>query len=279
MSTEIGIFGYLSLDTLMYKGNKFYDVPGGGALYASLAALVNGRTPILNVCVGNDFPESVLVKLRDLGVNLNSIQYSNIPSRRASLKYINGNETESTHYSEKVWWDRTEALRPPLTDTYFETVVLAPMPLDHAKTILASMDPKVVKVLDTSKIFARNYPLSIIELLTEIDYFIPSIAETRILMPGCGDDEAAMKLAQVGTKVIQKRGAQGLIRASKEKIEQRQKSHSREIIDPTGAGDSVTGAIAAAVSKDLPEDQLLSIASQTAALTVSRLGPQGLNLN
>ena len=70
-----------------------------------------------------------------------------------------------------------------------------------------------------------------------------------------------------------------MIRASKEKIEQRQKSHSREIIDPTGAGDSVTGAIAAAVSKDLPEDQLLSIASQTAALTVSRLGPQGLNLN
>ena len=39
------------------------------------------------------------------------------------------------------------------------------------------------------------------------------------------------------------------------------------------------GAIAAAVSKDLPEDLLLSIASQTAALTVSRLGPQGLNLN
>ena len=111
MSTEIGIFGYLSLDTLMYKGNKFYDVPGGGALYASLAVLVNGRTPILNVCVGNDFPESVLVKLRDLGVNLNSIQYSNIPSRRASLKYINGNETDSTHYSEKVWWDRTESLR------------------------------------------------------------------------------------------------------------------------------------------------------------------------
>ena len=98
-------------------------------------------------------------------------------------------------------------------------------------------------------------------------------------MPGCGDDEAAMKLAKIGTNVIQKRGAQGLIRASKEKIEQRQKSHSREIIDPTGAGDSVTGAVAAAVSKDLPEDQLLSIASQTAALTVSRLGAQGLNLN
>ena len=82
----------------MYQGNKFYDVPGGGALYASLAVLVNGRTPSLNVCVGNDFPESVLVKLKDLGVNLNSIQYSNIPSRRASLKYINGNETEVTSF-------------------------------------------------------------------------------------------------------------------------------------------------------------------------------------
>ena len=279
MSTEIGIFGYLSLDTLTYKGQIFYDVPGGGALYASLAALVNGRTPILNACVGSDFPESVLVKMKDLGVNLNSIKYSNIPSRRASLKYINGNETKSAHYSEKEWWDRTEALRPPLTNISFETVVLAPMPVDHAKKILSSMGPNTIKVLDTSEIFALNNTVSIIELLTEIDYFTPSIAETRILMPGYGDDEAAIKLAQMGTCVIQKRGSQGLIRASKAKIEQRQKSHSREIIDPTGAGDSVTGAIAAGVSKDFPEDQLLSLASQTAALTISRLGAQGLNLN
>ena len=279
LSTKVGIFGYLSLDTLIHKGKKFQEVPGGGALYAALAVLANGRKPILHVGVGNDFPESTLLKLNNLGVDLESVHYGNGPSRRAFLVYNNGNESGSGHYSEKVWWDRTEALHPPPPKKDFNTAVLAPMPLDYAKTILTSINPTVATVLDTSEAFARNFPNSILGLLTEIDYFIPSVIETRLLIPGCGDDQAAIELAQIGTKVIQKRGPQGLVRASKEKIGQRQTPHSNAVLDPTGAGDSVTGAIAAAVSRDLPEDQFLSIASQTAALTVSGLGPTGLSLS
>ena len=48
--------------------------------------------------------------------------------------------------------------------------------------------------------------------------------------------------------------------------------HMEHVADPTAAGDSFVGALSTALAVGLTEDDALTFASHTAAITVSRLG-------
>ncbi len=269
MKPRIAVFGYFSLDRVVFDDRIHECVPGGGALYGSMAVLACGACPVPHVVCGADFPEEVLTEMSSLGVDLSQIRRDDGPSRRAELNYTSSDRRASPHYLNTDWLERTETLRPPLPRTAYDGALLGAMPTDHAARILEKSDCLGRVVLDTSEYFCRENPDAVLNLLARVEVFAPSVDETRVLRPGMDDDAAAISLATLGPIVLQKRGSAGLACATAVGIEARAEAEPTAVIDPTGAGDTVGGVavVATVQGKAIPE--ILRWATRLAARTVS----------
>lgn len=278
ITPTIAVVGYLSLDDIVLAGRTARNVPGGAALYTCLGVLAAGGRPALFVRTGTDFPLEVLSELAHTGVALEGVEMGNVPSRRARLVYEGCDSRRSDHHGEAAWWQRTEALSPPAPEGDFDAMAVTPMPAAHARKILSGRPQGRSTVLDTSEAFAVRDRRSLLELLKEVDVFAPSRAETRRMLPGYDDDAAAIELTSRARTVVHKRGPDGLVLARKGEILVRWGAKPDPVVDPTGAGDAVTGALSVALARNLPPRAMLALADQVAICAVAGLGPSALGL-
>ncbi len=279
MTPRVGVFGYLSIDTLIHDNRAYDGVPGGAALYAALAVIAAGGTPILHATRGQDFPKHVLSSISTLGADLSAVRDGDGPSRRTRIAYGVGESRTSDHYADPDWWERTEALLPPLPSTVLDAAVMTPMPPGHAARISAAVADGTPIVADTSEAFAGRSPQALLDLLPSISVFVPSTSETRLLVPRVDDDAAARTLAARGCAVIQKRGPDGLVWADRTGIVARRAAQAAAVVDPTGAGDTVAGAVATALARESSPEAILAFAVDIAAMTIGAPGPAGLGLD
>lgn len=122
------------------------------------------------------------------------------------------------------------------------------------------------------------------ELLSNITYLSPNefeaalLADCSILAVYDGIDEAALKrvvdnLRQRGVdKVIVTLGSNGSAIADSKGIKRIPCVEMDNVADPTAAGDSFVAAFCYGVTSGLTEEQALTLASYTAAITVTRMG-------
>ncbi|MGI9335460.1 MAG: carbohydrate kinase family protein, partial [Gammaproteobacteria bacterium] len=207
----------------------------------------------------------------------------NAPSRRAQLEYTGCDDRRSdrhreTVWREAVWWQRTEALIPPVPGGGFDAKALTPMPAAYAERTLSAHLHDCPTVLDTSEAFAARDRSLLFELLTEVDLFAPSRAETRRMLPGCDDDAAAIELTSRARTVVQKRGPDGLVLARDGSIVARCEAGPGPVVDPTGAGDAVTGALGVALARGLEPRAMLALADEVARRAVAGVGPSAFGL-
>jgi sugar/nucleoside kinase (ribokinase family) len=100
-------------------------------------------------------------------------------------------------------------------------------------------------------------------------------------MPHLDDDEAAEALARLGPAVLQKRGAAGAlaVEAGGGARHILPAPPVAKVVDPTGAGDAVVGALAARLALGEPFAKAAEAALSAGALAVSGIGPAGLGLD
>lgn len=153
-------------------------------------------------------------------------------------------------------------------------LVATPMPVRALSANLDAAGDQPV-IADTSEWVAGHQAAQLIALLARLTVFAPSCEETRLLCPGLDDDQAALALAAFGSCIIQKRGAQGLVVVQGTDLH-RLPAHRARVVDPTGAGDAVIGAIAAGLARGLPPFAAARAAMAIGAMAVSGLGPSGL---
>jgi sugar/nucleoside kinase (ribokinase family) len=106
--------------------------------------------------------------------------------------------------------------------------------------------------------------------------FAPSREETRLLLPRLDDDAALAALAAQVPIAVHKRGADGLGLLRQGGTALLEATRALEIVDTTGAGDSVVGALAAGLAQGLPDLELLRLASKIAAMAIAGVGIAGL---
>ena len=280
---RVHVVGYLSIDRLVLDGRSIEDVPGGGALYAALAARGAGAEVVLHACAGTDFSAAWLERLAALGIDIAGVVPRAMPTRRARLAYVDDERRDSAHFAEAAWWESTRALAPCLAGAPAgdDVIAMPPVPgtilsavCDQARAVGARV------VADTSAAFARIDGDALRASLPALAAFAPSLEETRILAPGMSDDEAALALAAQGCAVLQKRGAAGavLARDGAAALLHLPAPAAAKVVDTTGAGDSVLGAMAAG----LCANRDLVVAARDAlawgARCVAGLGPSALGL-
>lgn len=281
MKAKVLIVGYLSIDEIDTPQGRFAPVPGGAALYAALGARHAGAQASICACIGDDYPRDWLHAMSELGIDLSHVSSRPGPSRRALIRHAPGGQRSSANYAQDSWWQRTRALAPLLPDSMGDIawVVACPMPVAQLGALLdAAQRRNIAVIADTSEAFASKETDQLLALLSRLRVFAPSREETRLLLPGLEDQEAAIKLASLGIDVLQKRGADGafavLAGASSGMLIPAQRGV--RVADPTGAGDSVIGALAAYLAQGRTVLQAVAPALLTGSQTVTGIGPWAL---
>ena len=280
---RILIVGYLSIDEIETPQGRFSPVPGGAALYAALGARHASAQAAICAHVGDDYPHAWLDALSGLGIDISHVLSRPGPSRTASISYGRGGERRSSHHAQTSWWRRTEALAPILPEALEDIamIVACPMPLLRLAAVLdTAQRHRIPVVADTSEAFAARQGADLLALLPRLAVFAPSQEETRLILPGLGDDEAAIKLASLGADVLHKRGARGAyaVAAFAGSGTRVPTPIGTLVRDPTGAGDSVLGALAAHLAAGRPFLDAIVPALLTGSLTVTGIGPSALGL-
>jgi ribokinase len=281
MKPRILIMGYLSIDEIETPQGRFAPVPGGAALYAALGARRAGALASICAQVGEDYPQVWLNTLAGLGIDISHVLRRSGPSRTASIRHGSDGARHSSHHAQASWWQRTQALAPvlpqPLAD--FAMIVACPLPLERLDALLDGAQARHIPVIaDTSEAFAQASGAAFLELVARLAVFAPSREETRLILPGVGDDEAAIRLAALGVDVLQKRGADGAFAVAAHAGQGvRIAAPAGSVVrDPTGAGDSVVGALAAHLAMGRPFLEAVDPALLTGSLAVTGIGPSAL---
>lgn len=274
----VDVVGYLSLDRIELAGDRTVTAPGGAALYAAFGVLAAGGAPRLHARCGRDFPTAALDELARLGVDVAGVVPSSEPGRRATLVYDQDGRRRPDR-PDDAWWTQTERLLPPAPRDDAEAVLLCPMPVPHlAKLLDDRHGDRRPCVADTSEAYAARDPAALLSAIGRLSLFAPSLSETRLLCPGRSDDEALAELACRVPVVVQKRGADGLVLARRDRPPLRAPAPAVRVVDPTGAGDAAVGAMAVALALGLGDDALLRLAGDVAARAVAGTGSLGLLL-
>lgn len=279
---HIRVVGYLSIDTVYRPGVAPEQAPGGAALYAALGARHAGASVSLNAVVGEDYPQAWLHDLEAMDIDVSRVQRRSGPTRTTALHYGRDGQRSSPHFSDPLWWDRTNALSPLVGDDLAEVdaLVACPMTTTSLSTLVRrAVVAGVPVVADTSAAFVSDNAQVMLQLLQELAVFAPSREETQLLLPDYDDDAAAVRLARQGVHLLLKCGQDGAIVVSaRGESVQRIPAPPAAVVDPTGAGDATVGALAAHWAAGSDFLAAASASLLTGALATTGLGPVALGL-
>jgi len=244
MSIIIG--GTIAIDNVSTPTAEAVNLLGGSAAYASLAASYYSKPTHLVGIVGRDFPTKHLEMLEEHGVSLSGVEHSDGESFTWTGEYhenMNERTTHSVGLNVLESWKVT--IPPTLADA--QIVVPANMSPDNQIEMLdqCTADAKFV-VADTMDLWIEIANDRLHEVLKRIDLLVINESEARELAGDSNLIVAGEKLLKKGPRfVVIKLGEFGALLFGHDGAIFR--CHAwplREIVDPTGAGDTFLGAMA-----------------------------------
>ena len=244
MSIIIG--GTITIDNVSTPTEKAENLLGGSAAYASLAASYYTKPAHLLGVVGHDYPEQHLKMLEDHGVSLAGIERSESDSFTWTGEYHENMNDRTTHDVGLNVLESWEVKVPAeLADS--RMVVLANMSPDNQMQMLDQCQAaEKFIVADTMDLWIDIANERLHEVLQRIDLLVINESEARqfagtsnLILAGevllkKGPRYVVIKLGEFGSILFGPDGSMF-------------KFHAwplREIVDPTGAGDTFLGAMA-----------------------------------
>src|SRR2546429_2863565 len=248
------IVGNLTIDDVIQPdGSSQMGTLGGNSVHATAAALTwVGGVGIAARC-GADFPAAAIGRLREAGADTGGIRHIEGPTIRNWVIY-EADGTRNWVYRTPPGRGAEVAPRPgDIPDTWLDgdpvtpVVHVAAMPLAAAAAIVRSVRARAagaVITLDTHEGWRPGE--DVLDTARLVDVFVPSHAELTELT-GCDDPEQAADglLAAGGKCVVVKLGGDGALVARPGSPPAWVPAAPAEVVDPTGAGDSFCGGVAA----------------------------------
>jgi len=244
MSIIIG--GTIAIDNVSTPTAKAENLLGGSASYASLAASYYCQPAHLVGVVGHDFPEEHLTMLENHGVTLNGVERSEGESFTWSGEYHENMNDRTTHLvGLNVLEDWQVSIPAEIANS--RIVVPANMSPDNQLQMLdqCTAEGKFV-VADTMDLWIEIARERLDEVMQRIDLLVINEGEAREFAGTSNLILAGEKLLEKGPRyVVIKLGEFGAILFGPDaSIFRFHAWPLREIVDPTGAGDTFLGAMA-----------------------------------
>lgn len=236
------VVGSVALDTVETPRGKREDLLGGSATYFAVAASKFTQVNIVGV-VGQDFPNEHIEFLRGCGVDLSGLEYAPGETFRWSGRYsadMNHRETLKTCLNVFAGFE------PTIPEGYREsrTVFLANIDPDLQSRVLAQIhrEERIVG-LDTMNFWIQRKRQALAKALLEVDILTVNEEELKLL---CGEQNVwaagRVALGLGPDAVVCKRGEYGSVLFTNGSAFALPAFGTRDVVDPTGAGDSFAGA-------------------------------------
>ncbi|HCI92712.1 MAG TPA: carbohydrate kinase [Verrucomicrobiales bacterium] len=244
MSTIIG--GTIAIDNVSTPTDSATNLLGGSASYASLAASYYTKPVHLVGVVGHDYPEEHLQMLEGHGVTLDGVERSDGESFTWDGEYHENMNDRTTH---KVGLNVLESWEVfiPSEAAGSRIVVPANMSPENQIQMLdqCTADDKFV-IADTMDLWIEIANERLHDVMQRIDLLVINEGEAREFAGTSNLILAGEKLLEKGpSHVVIKLGEFGAILFGPQ--DRMFRFHAwplKEIVDPTGAGDTFLGAMA-----------------------------------
>ena len=282
MKKKILVIGTLAFDSIQTPSFNSGIILGGAATYISFAiSKISNNFCVVSV-VGDDFPMDYLNRIKSTGADVSAVE---IVKNKESFfwrgKYhndINKRTTLETRLGV------LENFNPVIPKSFIDSniIVLGNLhPSVQNKSIAQLSGKNQFLILDTMNFWMENYLEELNEVIAKVDLICINDEEAYLLAKEKSLDKCAHKIINKGPQfVIIKKGELGAELYSKdEKFSL--PSFRVAAIDPTGAGDSFAGGLAAYLSKTNKTDfnslkKGLMLGTILASFTVEGLGTNNL---
>ena len=280
------VFGSINLDLVArvaripapgetLVGESFQTVPGGKGANQALAARRAGAEVAMFGAVGRDaFAAQALVGLADAGVDLVGVRAVDAPTGVAIVSVADDGENAITVIAGANALSRAG----DVPDTYLRQGNTLVMQLEVPLPEVAWLASRARKhgarvVLNAAP--ASRLPVA---LLANVDVLIANENEgtalaASLLMPASPEAFAAAFAAQYGASAVVTLGARGALTIAAGRL-LRFVPPSVDVVDTTGAGDALVGALAAALDRGQPLAAALREGVAAGALACTRHGAQ-----
>lgn len=234
------IIGTVALDSVQTPSGKNSEAIGGSAVYASLSASYFTSTKIISIA-GTDFPKKNINALKKKNIDVSGIEIRKGKTFRWEGRYgkdLNSAQTLATHLNLLTKFN-PELTNPDKKCTF---ILLANNDPDLQLRIISQAQKTKIIAADTIDFWIRTKRAQLQKVLKKVDIFVINEDEARLLTGEQNLIKAARRMISIGTtRVIIKKGEDGLIYATKKDIFAIPAFPLEMVIDPTGAGDSFAG--------------------------------------
>jgi sugar/nucleoside kinase (ribokinase family) len=236
------IVGSTALDTIKTPAARHPRLLGGSASYAAVAASFFSPVKLIGV-VGEDFPKPCLRLYRKHGIDLEGLQIVPGKTFHWSGEYeVNMNNRRTLATELGVFESFTPRLPAACLDIPF--VLLANIAPSLQHHVLNQMRRPKFVVADTMDLWLNIALPGLLKLLRRVDGFVLNDSEARHLTHEDNLFRAARKIHKLGPRhVIIKKGEHGAILSNRSGLFLSSAFPLREVVDPTGAGDSFVGGL------------------------------------
>jgi sugar/nucleoside kinase (ribokinase family) len=280
VSDRLLVVGSVALDSIETPAGKRENVPGGSALYFSLAASLYVPVHLVAV-IGEDFPTTPIKDLQRRGVNLEGLQRVPGKTFRWSGRYHPdwiGRDTLDTQLN--VFADFQPAIPEASRDC--EVVFLANIQPQLQLDVLDAMTAPRLVAMDTMNFWIQGDMLHLREVLGRVNLLVINDEEARQLSGKQSVMSAARDILTMGPQaLIVKKGEHGCIVVTEESICLVPAYLLEDLEDCTGAGDTFAGGVMAVLTahRDLSVDTLRTAAIHgtiLASFSVQKFGAERL---
>ncbi len=281
MGMDLLVVGSLAYDDIATPVASGKTLLGGSASHFSAAAALAGALPKIIAVIGDDFRSEDLDYLRALPADLEGVSRMPGQSFRWGGRYSDDFSSRETLFTKLGVF---EAFKPELSESHkrCELLFLANIHPALQLDVLASATGARFVALDTMNLWIETTKSLLESVISKVDLLFINDEEARQLS-GCRSlVSAGEALLQMGpAHCLLKTGEHGGLLFSGGEIYPFPPFPVREVVDPTGAGDSFAGGVLGhlAAEGNLDSDALRRAVATGATLgsfAVEGLGVDGL---
>ncbi|MFP4354954.1 MAG: PfkB family carbohydrate kinase, partial [Phycisphaerae bacterium] len=238
------VTGSIGIDTVEAPAGKVVDALGGSCVYFAYAASFFNHTRIVGV-VGDDCPDGFLeplesnAKVDTLGIE---VREGSKTFRWHGKYHEDVNERDTLAVELNVLGERGPSIPESYRDSRY--VFLANTHPFLQMELLNQLDGPELVVADTMDLWIETEREGLTALLMQIDGIVLNDSEARLLTQQTNVVAAGLKISELVKKfAVVKKGEHGSILFMDGAAYPLAGYPTRDVIDPTGAGDSFAGAM------------------------------------
>ena len=279
MNKKLLVVGTMAYDAIETPYEKVDRILGGAATYIALAASkFNHQCGLVSV-IGEDFEDSDLAKLTELGINADGVE--KVKGGKTFFWSGRYHDDMNTRTTMDTQLNVLENFSPKVPEAFQDSEVVVSGNL-HAAVQKMALDQLTnangFTLLDSMNFWMEHFREILDEVIAKVNLISINDEEARILTGEFSLPKAAEKIHAMGPKyVIIKKGEHGAQLYGEGKVFIAPAFPIDQVVDPTGAGDSFAGGLAGflAQAKEINFEtikQALVVGSVFASFTVEAFG-------